>query len=106
MVAGERYEGEEGLLPRGEARHQLRNQHMLTVVHFLCGLCEGSFPGLQSGHIYLQPDKIWSLPRYERDESIYGKALFPWSPCRLTTGKCAVIQLTPDQAATLRLHVL
>ncbi|WBA41723.1 NuoI/complex I 23 kDa subunit family protein [Hymenobacter canadensis] len=94
MVAGERKKGEEGLYR--EEKYAISYEiNMLRCI--FCGLCEEACP---KAAVYLQPDKM-APPRYERDEFIYGKdrlveAVSPDE--RSVRG----IQLTPDQATTLR----
>ncbi|TGE07590.1 NuoI/complex I 23 kDa subunit family protein [Hymenobacter fodinae] len=94
MVAGERKKGEEGLY-REEKYAVSYEINMLRCI--FCGLCEEACP---KAAVYLQPDKM-APPRFERDEFIYGKdrLVEPVSPDQRSVRG---IQLTPEQADTLR----
>jgi NADH-quinone oxidoreductase subunit I len=94
MVAGERKKGEEGLYR--EEKYAISYEiNMLRCI--FCGLCEEACP---KAAVYLQPDKM-APPRFERDEFVYGKdrLVEPVSPDQRSVRG---IQLTPEQADTLR----
>jgi NADH-quinone oxidoreductase subunit I len=94
MVAGERKKGEEGLY-REEKYAISYEVNMLRCI--FCGLCEEACP---KAAVYLQADKM-APPRFERDEFIYGKDRLV-EPVDPTKRSERGIQLTPEQAETLR----